>query len=105
VRSIEADLKVRAHLKNERFCSPPPSRLHGSCPGKGRIALSLLECVAAKATENRDTGSTSALEKLIIELSAASTAPGAAKSAAELAAEAKRKAAVRTALVAGKSAP
>jgi hypothetical protein len=28
VRSIEADLKMRAHLKKERFCSPPPTRLH-----------------------------------------------------------------------------
>jgi Transposase len=28
VRSIEADLKVRACLKKERFCSPPPTRLH-----------------------------------------------------------------------------
>jgi hypothetical protein len=28
VTSIEADLKVRAALKRERFCSPPPTRLH-----------------------------------------------------------------------------
>jgi hypothetical protein len=28
VRSIEADLKVRAYLKKERFCLPPPTRLH-----------------------------------------------------------------------------
>jgi hypothetical protein len=28
VSSIEADLKVRAYLKKERFCSPPPTRLH-----------------------------------------------------------------------------
>ena len=28
VTSIEADLKVRASLKKERFCSPPPTRLH-----------------------------------------------------------------------------
>jgi hypothetical protein len=27
-RSIDADLKVRAFLKKERFCSPPPRRLH-----------------------------------------------------------------------------
>ena len=34
VRSIEADLKVRACLKKERFCSPPPTRLH--CCQRGR---------------------------------------------------------------------
>jgi len=28
VRSIDADLKVRAHLQRQRFCSPPPTRLH-----------------------------------------------------------------------------
>jgi hypothetical protein len=28
IKSIEADLKVRAFLKKERFCSPPPTRLH-----------------------------------------------------------------------------
>jgi transposase-like protein len=28
VKSIEADLKVRAFLKKERFCQPPPGRLH-----------------------------------------------------------------------------
>lgn len=28
VKSIEADLKVRAYLKKERFCSPPPTRIH-----------------------------------------------------------------------------
>jgi transposase-like protein len=28
VKSIEADLKVRAYLKKERFCLPPPRRLH-----------------------------------------------------------------------------
>jgi hypothetical protein len=28
VASIETDLKVRAFLKKERFCSPPPARLH-----------------------------------------------------------------------------
>ena len=28
VRSIEADLKVRAYLKKERFCLPPLRRLH-----------------------------------------------------------------------------
>jgi hypothetical protein len=26
--TIDADLKVRAHLQRQRFCSPPPSRLH-----------------------------------------------------------------------------
>jgi len=26
--TIDADLKVRAHLQRERFCSPPPPRLH-----------------------------------------------------------------------------
>ena len=30
VTSIEADLKVRAYLKKERFCLSPPKRLH-SC--------------------------------------------------------------------------
>jgi hypothetical protein len=73
--------------------------------GDPRIALSLLERVAGKATEKRDTGSTGALEKLIIELSTAATAPGTAKSAAELAAEAKRKAEVRAALAAAKASP
>jgi hypothetical protein len=28
IKSIEADLKVRAFFKKERFCSPPPIRLH-----------------------------------------------------------------------------
>src|SRR5262249_6392511 len=28
VASIETDLKIRAFLKKERFCSPPPARLH-----------------------------------------------------------------------------
>ncbi len=28
VRSIEADLEVRAYLQKERFCSPRPRRLH-----------------------------------------------------------------------------
>jgi hypothetical protein len=27
-KTIDADLKVRAHLQRERFCSPPPQRLH-----------------------------------------------------------------------------
>jgi Transposase len=26
--TIDADLKVRAHLQRQRFCSPPPTRLH-----------------------------------------------------------------------------
>src|SRR5215470_13411428 len=28
IKSIEADLKVRAFLKKQRFCSPPPTRPH-----------------------------------------------------------------------------
>jgi len=36
VRSIEADLKVRAYLKKERFCSPPPSRIHSCQRGRRR---------------------------------------------------------------------
>ena len=28
VKSIEADLKVRAYLKKTRFCSPAPTRIH-----------------------------------------------------------------------------
>ena len=28
IKSVEADLKVRARFKKERFCSPPPARLH-----------------------------------------------------------------------------
>jgi hypothetical protein len=28
IKSVEADLKVRAFLKKERFCQPPPGRLH-----------------------------------------------------------------------------
>ena len=28
LRSIDADLKVRAYLKKQRFCIPPPTRLH-----------------------------------------------------------------------------
>jgi hypothetical protein len=34
VKSVEADLKVRAHLKKERFCSPPPPRIHTCQRGK-----------------------------------------------------------------------
>lgn len=26
--TVDADLKIRAHLQRERFCSPPPQRLH-----------------------------------------------------------------------------
>jgi hypothetical protein len=37
VKSIEADLKVRAHLKKERFCSPPPTRLHHCQRGRRQI--------------------------------------------------------------------
>jgi hypothetical protein len=28
LKSIDADLKVQAYLKKQRFCSPPPTRLH-----------------------------------------------------------------------------
>jgi hypothetical protein len=28
VTTIDADLKVRAHFQRQRFCSPPPPRLH-----------------------------------------------------------------------------
>jgi hypothetical protein len=34
VRSIEADLKVRAYLKKERFCSPSPMRIHDCQRGR-----------------------------------------------------------------------
>ena len=37
VRSIEADLKVRAWLKKERFCSPPPTRLHRCQRGRCQV--------------------------------------------------------------------
>jgi hypothetical protein len=37
VRSIEADLKVRACLKKEHFCSPPPTRLHRCQRGRRQI--------------------------------------------------------------------
>jgi hypothetical protein len=37
LRSIEADLKMRAYLKKERFCSPPPSRLHRCQRGRRDI--------------------------------------------------------------------
>ena len=37
VKSIEADLKVRAYLKKERFCSPPPTRLHHCQRGRRQI--------------------------------------------------------------------
>jgi hypothetical protein len=37
VTSIEADLKVRASLKKERFCSPPPIRLHHCQRGRREI--------------------------------------------------------------------
>jgi hypothetical protein len=39
LRSIDADLKLRAVLKKERFCSPPPTRLH-QCQ-RGRRASSI----------------------------------------------------------------
>jgi hypothetical protein len=35
--SIEADLKVRAYFKKERFCSPPPRRLHHCQRGRRQI--------------------------------------------------------------------
>jgi len=37
VRSIEDDLKVRACLKKERFCLPPPTRLHRCQQGRQQI--------------------------------------------------------------------
>ena len=37
VKSIEADLKVRAYLKKERFCSRPPTRLHHCQRGRRLI--------------------------------------------------------------------
>jgi hypothetical protein len=36
-KTIDADLKVRAHLQRERFCSPPPSRLHQCQRGRRQI--------------------------------------------------------------------
>jgi len=39
VRSIEADLKVRAYLKKQRFCSPPPARLHYCQRGRRDIPV------------------------------------------------------------------
>jgi hypothetical protein len=37
VGSIEGDLKVRTYLKKERFCSPPPTRLHHCQRGRHQI--------------------------------------------------------------------
>ncbi len=37
LRSIDADLKMRAYLKKERFCSPPPTRLHHCQRGRHDI--------------------------------------------------------------------
>jgi hypothetical protein len=34
VRSIEDDLKVRAYLKKERFCTPSPARIHACQRGR-----------------------------------------------------------------------
>jgi hypothetical protein len=98
---IEAALSA-----NDELTCPHCRRKFASTKiGDPRIALSLLERVAGKPTEKKDTGSTGALEKLVIELSSAATARGAAKSAAELAAEAKRRAEVRAALAAAKTTP
>jgi hypothetical protein len=36
-RSIGADLEVRANLQKERFCSPPPARLHHCQRGRHRV--------------------------------------------------------------------
>jgi ribosomal protein L34E len=36
-RAIDADLKVRAYLQRDRFCSPPPSRLHHCQRGRRQI--------------------------------------------------------------------
>jgi hypothetical protein len=38
--TIDADLKVRAHLQRQRFCSPPPTRLH-HCQRGRRVHRSL----------------------------------------------------------------
>ena len=35
--TIDADLKVRAYLNKERFCSPPPARLHYCQRGRRQI--------------------------------------------------------------------
>jgi hypothetical protein len=37
LRSIDADLKVRAYLKKQRFCIPPPTRLHYCQRGRRNI--------------------------------------------------------------------
>lgn len=46
VATIAADLKVRAFLQKERFCSPPPRRLH-HCQRGRRLPPSLLPVMAA----------------------------------------------------------
>jgi hypothetical protein len=39
LRSIDADLKVRAYLKKQRFCIPPPTRLHYCQRGRRDIPI------------------------------------------------------------------
>jgi hypothetical protein len=39
--TIDADLKVRAHLQRQRFCSPPPARLHHCQRGRRLHGLPL----------------------------------------------------------------
>jgi hypothetical protein len=46
VKSIEADLKVRAHLQQQRFCSPQPQRLHHCQRGRRRIQSLLRQATA-----------------------------------------------------------
>jgi hypothetical protein len=41
IRSIDADLKVHAYLKKERFCLPPPTRLHHCQRGRQPTQTSL----------------------------------------------------------------
>jgi hypothetical protein len=41
VKTIEADLKVRACQQREQACSPPPRRLHHCQRGRSQRPLSL----------------------------------------------------------------
>jgi hypothetical protein len=46
VQSIDADLKVRAHLQRQLFCSPPPQRLHHCQRGRRHIQSLLRQATA-----------------------------------------------------------
>jgi hypothetical protein len=47
VKTIEADLKMRACLRRERFCSPPPRRLHHCQRGRSHPSLAPSTVAAA----------------------------------------------------------